>query len=225
MKIFAVIPAGGKGIRSGFSAPKQYLKFYNKELIVYTLEVFQKNKLINEIIVAAEANYFPLLKRIREKYKLTKIKNIVEAGIERQDSVYNALSSIDAIDEDLIVVHDAARPLLNSNVLNKAVNVAVEKGNALVCIKTKDTLIRANRTVNSYLDRWEIYNVQTPQIFKYKDLMKAYKKAIKEKYYGTDESVLVKNLGKKIHITEGSVMNFKVTTKEDIQLFKRLIKL
>ena len=225
MKIFAVIPAGGKGIRSGFSAPKQYLKFYNKELIVYTLEVFQKNKLINEIIVAAEANYFPLLKRIREKYKLTKIKNIVEAGIERQDSVYNALSSIDAIDEDLIVVHDAARPLLNSNVLNKAVNVAVEKGNALVCIKTKDTLIRANRTVNSYLDRWEIYNVQTPQIFKCKDLMKAYKKAIKEKYYGTDESVLVKNLGKKIHITEGSVMNFKVTTKEDIQLFKRLIKL
>jgi 2-C-methyl-D-erythritol 4-phosphate cytidylyltransferase len=224
MKIIAVIPAGGKGIRSGFSAPKQYLKFNNKELIVYTLEVFQKNKFIDDIYIAAEANYFPLLKRIKEKYKLTKIRNIVEGGIERQDSVYNALLSIDAGDEDLVVVHDAARPLLNSNVLNKAICIAVEKGNALVCIKTKDTLIKAITTVSSYLDRRDIYNVQTPQIFKYKELMEAFKKAIKEKYYGTDESVLVKKLGKKIYISEGSIFNFKVTTKEDVQLFKKLLK-
>ena len=224
MKIFAVIPAGGKGIRSGFSAPKQYLKFNGKELVIYTLEVFQKNRLIDEIVIAAEKPYLPLLKKIKEKYNLTKIKKIVEGGKERQDSVHNALLAINADKNDLIVVHDAARPLLTSDVLNNAISVAEKKGNALVCIKAKDTLIRAKESVNSYLDRKEIYNVQTPHIFRYKDLMKAFDKAYKEKFYGTDESILVKKLGKKIHIAEGSVLNFKITTKSDVQIFRKLIK-
>lgn len=224
MKTFAVIPAGGKGIRSGFSAPKQYLKFNGKELIIYTLEVFQKNKSIDEIIIAVEKSYFPLIKKIKEKYNLTKIKRIVEGGKERQDSVRNALLAIDTGKDDLIIVHDAARPLLTSKVLNNAIRIAEKKGNALVCIKAKDTLIRAKDTVDSYLDRKEIFNVQTPQIFRYKDLMKAFEKAYKEKFYGTDESMLVKRLGKKIHIAEGSVLNFKITTKSDVQIFKKLIK-
>jgi 2-C-methyl-D-erythritol 4-phosphate cytidylyltransferase len=224
MKTFAVIPAGGKGSRIGFSVPKQYLKFNSKELIVYTLEVFQKNRLIDEIIIAAEKPYFPLLKKIKEKYKLTKIKKIVDGGKKRQDSVYNALSAINADKDDLIVVHDAARPLLTASVLNNAISIAEKKGNALVCLKAKDTMIKVRGTVDSYLDRREIYNVQTPQIFKFKDLKKAFEKAYKEKFYSTDESMLVKKLGKKIHIAEGSVLNFKITTKSDIQIFKQLIK-
>jgi 2-C-methyl-D-erythritol 4-phosphate cytidylyltransferase len=223
MKTFVVIPAGGKGLRSGFSAPKQYLKFSGKELIVYTLEVFQKNKSIDEIIIAAEKAYFPLLKNIIKKYKLTKIKNIVDGGKERQDSVYNALSSINAAKDDLIIVHDAARPLLTSKILNDAISVAEKKGNALVCVKVKDTLINAKETVDSYLDRRDVYYVQTPQIFKYKELIKAFRKAYEENYYGTDESILVKRLGKKIHVVEGSVLNFKVTTKSDVLIFRQLI--
>ncbi|MDR3627176.1 MAG: 2-C-methyl-D-erythritol 4-phosphate cytidylyltransferase [Ignavibacteriaceae bacterium] len=223
MKTFVVIPAGGKGLRSGFSAPKQYLKFSGKELIVYTLEVFQKNKSVDEIIIAAQKAYFPLLKRIIKKYNLTKVKSVVDGGKERQDSVYNALSAINAAKDDLIIVHDAARPLLTSNTLNNAISVAEKKGNALVCVKAKDTLINAKETVDSYLERKEVYYVQTPQIFKYKDLMKAFRKAYEENYYGTDESMLVKRLGKKIHIAEGSVLNFKVTTKSDVQIFRRLI--
>jgi 2-C-methyl-D-erythritol 4-phosphate cytidylyltransferase len=223
MKIYAIIPAGGKGIRSGFSAPKQYIKFSGKELIAYTLEVFQKNKLIDEIIIAAEKHYFPLLGKIKNKFKLTKIKKIVDGGNERQDSVFNALLAISADKNDLIVVHDAARPLLSASVLNNAIYTAERKGNALVCVKAKDTLIKAKVTVSSYVDRREIYNVQTPQIFRYKDLMKAFEKAYKDKFYGTDESMLVKNLGKKINIVEGSVLNFKITTKSDVQIFKQLI--
>jgi 2-C-methyl-D-erythritol 4-phosphate cytidylyltransferase len=223
MKIYAIIPAGGKGIRSGFSAPKQYLKFSGKELIVYTLEVFQKNKLIDEIIIAAEKHYFPLLGEIKSKFKLTKLKKIVDGGNERQDSVFNALLAIDADKNDLIVVHDAARPLLSSSVLNNAIDTAGRKGNALVCVKAKDTLIKAKGTVSTYVDRREIYNVQTPQIFKYKDLINAFEKAYKDKFYGTDESMLVKNLGKKINLVEGSVLNFKITTKSDVQIFKQLI--
>ena len=142
MRVFAVIPAGGKGKRSGTETPKQYLKFHGKELIAYTLEVFQKNNLVDEIIISAEPAYFSLLEEIKKKYKLTKISKIVEGGEERQDSVYNALKAINANDDDLIAVHDAARPLLPDDILTKAINTAKEKGNALVCLKARDTLVK-----------------------------------------------------------------------------------
>ncbi len=112
MKVYAVIPAGGKGKRSGTTTPKQYLRFHGRELIVYTLEVFQKNSFVDEIIIAAEPPYFSLLNKIAKDYNITKISQIIEGGEERQDSVNNALKAIKADDNDLIAVHDAARPLL-----------------------------------------------------------------------------------------------------------------
>lgn len=229
MKVIAIIPAGGKGLRAGsadkksIATPKQYLKINNKELIAYTLEKFQHNKSINRIIIAAEPNYFDLLIGIVKKYKLTKVNLIVEGGETRQHSVFNALLSSDADKNDLIVVHDAARPLIPANVLSAAIETAKEKGNALVCIKAKDTLIKAKKYVEEYLNRDEVYYVQTPQIFKYRDLLSAMNRAFKENFIGTDESILVKKLGKKINIVEGSVFNFKVTTKEDIEMFEKLV--
>jgi len=223
MKTFAIIPAGGKGLRSGAAAPKQYLKFKGKELIVYTLETFQKNKLVNEIIVAAHPSYFPVLERLKKKYKLTKLKQIVAGGKERQDSVYNALQSIKAEKKDLVIVHDAARPLLPQQVLTNAIKTAEKKGNALVCVKAGDTIIKGNDTVHSYIDRNQIYYVQTPQIFTFGVLQNAMEKAQKEHFDGTDESMLVKRLKKKIYISEGSLLNFKVTTNSDIELLKKLI--
>jgi 2-C-methyl-D-erythritol 4-phosphate cytidylyltransferase len=222
VRVFAVIPAGGKGKRSGTETPKQYLKFHGKELIVYTLEVFQKNKLVDEIIVSAESEYFSLLEEIKKNFNHTKISKIVEGGEERQDSVYNALKSIHADDDDLIAVHDAARPLLPETILTKAINTAKEKGNALVCLKARDTLLKGDQVVNEYVDRSEMYYVQTPQIFKYGDLMKAMKKAYEKNFIGTDESMLVKELGIDINIVEGSMINFKVTTATDIEIFKKL---
>ena len=123
MKTIAIIPAGGKGLRAGntlkgTATPKQYLKINSKELIVYTLQTFQKNKLIDKIIVAAEPEYFDILIKLVKKYKLTKLKLIVEGGATRQDSVYNALLSSEAEPNDLIVVHDAARALLPNEISN-----------------------------------------------------------------------------------------------------------
>ena len=224
MKTIAVIPAGGKGIRSGTAAPKQYLKFNDKELIVYTLEIFQQNEMIDEIIISAEGNYIDLLNDLKEKYNLSKILKVVEGGNTRQDSVYNALNSITNVSEDdLVAVHDAARPLLPQNVLSNAIEVAKHKGNALVCIKAKDTLIRGNEVVESYLDRDEVYYVQTPQIFPYSVLMKAMKNAYENNFIGTDESMLVRQIGEKINIVEGSVYNFKITTADDIEMFEMLV--
>jgi len=223
MKILAIIPAGGKGVRSGSATPKQYLKFKGKELIVYTLEVFQKNKLVNEIIVSAAPGYIQLLTRLKKKYGITKLKLIVPGGNHRQDSVYNGLKSLTANKDDLIIVHDADRPLLPQSVLTSAIETAKKKGNALVCIKAGDTIISGKKTVNNYIDRKNIYYVQTPQIFNFRDLTLAMNKAKKEKYYGTDESMLIKKIGKKVNITVGSLLNFKVTTKQDVGLFKKLI--
>ena len=222
MKVFAIIPAGGKGKRGGTETPKQYLRFHGKELIVCTLEVFQKNNFVNEIIIAAEPAYFSLLKEIKEKFRLTKISKIVEGGVERQDSVYNALNTINADDNDLVAVHDAARPLLPENILTNAIKTAKEKGNALVCVKARDTLLKGDKIVKEYVDRTEMYYVQTPQIFRYEDLMKAMKKAYEKNFIGTDESMLIKELGININIVEGSMLNFKVTTVTDIEMFEKL---
>lgn len=222
MKTFVIIPAGGKGKRGGTSTPKQYIRFHGKELIVYTLEVFQKCNLVDEIIIAAEPPYFSLLNKIAKDYNLTKISQIIEGGEERQDSVHNALKSIKAADNDLISVHDAARPLLPESILTKAINTAKEKGNALVCMKARDTLLKGNQTVKEYVDRSDIYYVQTPQIFRYKDLKKAMKKAYENNFIGTDESMLIKELGIDINIVEGSMLNFKVTTMTDIEIFEKL---
>ena len=224
MTTIAIIPAGGKGLRSGSATPKQYLKVNGREIIVYTLQTFQKNKLIDRIIIAAEPEYFNLLIKLVKKHKLNKVDLIVEGGSTRQQSVYNAVLSSEADESDLLVVHDAARALLPAGVLTKAILSAKRNGNALVCIKAKDTLIKGKKIVDEYLNRDEVYYVQTPQIFKYKDLYKALLKAEKENFVGTDESMLVKKTGRKVNIVEGSVFNFKITTKEDLELFKKLTK-
>jgi len=222
VRVYAIIPAGGRGKRSGTETPKQYLKFHGKELIVYTLEVFQKNNLVDEIIISAEPEYFSLLKEIKNKYNLTKILRVIEGGEERQDSVYNALKSIKASNDDLVAVHDAARPLLPDSILTSAINTAKEKGNALVCLKARDTLLKGDKIVKEYVDRTEMQYVQTPQIFKYGDLMKAMNKAYEKNFIGTDESMLIEKLGIDINIVEGSMLNFKVTTSTDIEMFKKL---
>ena len=187
-------------------------------------KTFQKNKLINKIIIAAEPEYFSLLIKLVKKYKLSKVKLIVEGGRTRQQSVYNAVLSSGADDNDLLVVHDAARALIPNDVITNAIISAKKNGNALVCIKAKDTLIKGKKFVDEYLNRDEVYYVQTPQIFKYKDLQRALGKAHSEEFVGTDESMLVKRTGKKVNIVEGSVFNFKITTKEDVEMFRRLVK-
>lgn len=224
MTTIAIIPAGGKGLRSGSATPKQYLKVNGKEVIVYTLQTFQKNKLIDRIVIAAEPEYFNLLIKLVKKYKLNKVDLIVEGGNTRQDSVYNAVLSSGADANDLLVVHDVARALLPEAVLSNAILTAMKKGNALVCIKAKDTLVKGKKFVDEYLNRDEVYYAQTPQIFKYHDLERALGKAHSEQFVGTDESILVKRIGKKVNMVEGSVYNFKITTKEDVELFKKLAK-
>ena len=222
MKIYAIIPSGGSGMRMNNPLPKQYIRINGKEIIAYTLEVFQKCELIDEIIIPACKDYFDLLQTIKKNYSLSKILKIVEGGDERQQSVLNAIRSIDAEDNDLIVVHDAVRPLLPNNVLIKSIETAKISGSAVVAIKAKDTLIQGNVSVITYVDRNEIYYAQTPQVFRYKILMDALNKAEKENFIGTDESMLAHRAGYGVNIVSGSSFNFKITNEDDLLIFDRI---
>lgn len=223
MKKIVIIPSGGKGLRLGTDIPKQYVKVNNKELIAYTIDVFEQCNEIDEIVIAAQKDYFNLLNEIIKKYSFRKVLKIVEGGKERQDSVYNALSSLSASNRDLILVHDAARPLLPQKVLLSALQSAENFDNVVVGIKAKDTLIKGSDSVLSYVDRSEIFYAQTPQIFRYGILKSAMEKAIRKSFLGTDESMLVHKASYKVKLVEGSVYNFKVTTKDDLDLFTSLV--
>lgn len=219
MKVHAIIPSGGKGTRLGSDIPKQYLKVRGKEIIAYTLGVFQNNDCVDSIYVAAEKDYFDLLNEIKDKYSISKLAGIVSGGKERQDSVYNALSSIPAGEDDLVAVHDAARPLLPPDTLEHAVSQARVTGSVVTAIKARDTLIKGNEIVSDYVERNGIYYAQTPQIFRYHILKSAMDQAEKENFRGTDESMLVQHAGFDVNIVEGSSFNFKITTKSDLEIF------
>lgn len=224
MKVFAIIPSGGKGLRTSSPLPKQYLRFNGKELIAYTIDLFQKSKMIDEIIVSAQKDFFPLINEIKIRYSFTKLRDPVEGGSERQYSVFNAVKSLNASGDDIIVVHDAVRPLLSEKILENSINAAKESGGAVVAINAKDTLIRGNSEVDSYLDRNKIYYVQTPQVFRYNIFIESIKKAEKSGFLGTDESMIVHNAGFNVKIVEGSSFNFKITSDDDLKLFERIIK-
>jgi len=224
MKVFAIIPSGGTGMRMDNPIPKQYIRIGGKEIIAYTLDVFQKCDLIDEIIIPAQKNYFELLESIKVKYSFSKLTKIVEGGEERQNSVFRALKSINCNNDDLIVVHDAVRPLLPLDILVNAIDSAKTTGSAVVAIKAKDTLIKVKESSISYVDRKDVYYVQTPQIFRYKILLDAFKKAEEENFVGTDESILVHLAGYTVNIVNGSSINLKITDADDLLTFEQITR-
>ena len=228
MKTFAILPSGGEGKRFGGNLPKQYIKVDGKEIIAYTISVFNSSPLVDGIVIAAAENYFSLLNKIVEENKFSKPVTIVKGGKERQDSVFNALSSLSCSGNDLIIVHDAVRPLLPLNILEEAVISAKSFDNVVVGIRARDTLIESgsleNLFVDSYVDRNKIFYAQTPQIFRYSVLINSLKKARNEGFVGTDESMVVKRAGFKVKIVEGSPINFKITTDDDLKLFDSFVR-
>ncbi|MBM4171840.1 MAG: 2-C-methyl-D-erythritol 4-phosphate cytidylyltransferase [Ignavibacteria bacterium] len=223
MKVYAIIPSGGTGSRIKNPIPKQYIKVNDKEIISYSLDVFQKCDLIDEIIVPVQNEYLHFLQEIKKRYSFTKISKIIEGGSERQFSVFNALKTINASDDDIIIVHDAVRPLLSIEILTNSIAEAIKKGAVIVAIKANDTLIKFSSHNLDYINRDEIFYVQTPQVFNYKILIDSMLKAEQINFVGTDESMLVKNAGYKLSIVEGSLANFKITTNYDLELFKKLV--
>lgn len=224
MKCTAIIPSGGKGTRFNSPIPKQYVKVLGKELITYTLEIFQKCNLVDNIIIPASESYFELLNQIKKEYNISKISNIIKGGLERQDSVYNGLISGNSDDDDLIIVHDAARPLLSLELLEKAIKSAKKYDSVVVAVTARDTLFEVEGNKLGYLDRSKVYYAQTPQVFRYKILKDSYLIANESNFRATDESMLVQNANYSIKVVEGELKNLKITTEADLLVFEKLIQ-
>lgn len=219
-----VIVAAGTGSRMNAGINKQFIKLKNKEIIAYTIEAFYNNENIDDIVVVIkeeEESYF--VENILAKYNLQNIK-LAYGGKERQDSVYNGLKKLNE-DCDVVLVHDGARPFVNDEIINKSIEESKKHKAIVIGVKVKDTIkvVDDNNTIIDTPNRNTLWAVQTPQAFDYKLLIKAYKSAYNNNYYGTDDAMLVENIGYNIKIIEGTYENIKVTTPEDLSFGEQIL--
>ena len=223
--ISAIILAGGKGKRMGASVSKQFIELKGKPIIYYTIKKFEENKNIDNIVVVLppdEVSYFK--EEILKKYSL-KIDKIVLGGTERQDSVYNALKSIADTETDIVLIHDGARPFISNRIINDGIKYANEYGASAPGVMPKDTIKVKNEnnfSINTP-DRSSLVAIQTPQVFKYKEILKCHEKVKVNKEVVTDDTMVAEKYGYKVYLYEGEYTNIKVTTPEDLILGEMLI--
>lgn len=222
----AIVLAGGTGSRMSLNQPKQFALVKGKPIMAYTLSVFNESPLIDEIYVVSHKDYFEQSRDIIKQYNLQKVKGMFEGGNTRQESTYNALSVIDAKDDDIILIHDCARPLVDKEIIKNNIKACQQYDAVETAVKAVDTTIEVNDNIfDQPLDRTRLYQVQTPQTFRYKLIKEAHEKALINKLTDiTDDAQLVAKLGYKVHIVEGKKTNLKITTDEDLKILEALVK-
>lgn len=219
-----VIVAAGTGSRMNMGINKQFIKLEGKEIIAYTIEKFYNNSNIEDIVVVVkedESEFFK--KEILDKYNFKNIK-IAYGGKERQDSVYNGLKLLDE-KCDVVLIHDGARPFVSDKIIDKSIEEAKEHKAIVVGVPVKDTIkvIDNDKNIVDTPNRSVLWAVQTPQTFDYNILIDAYKDAFKNKFYGTDDAMLVERIGYKVKMLEGSYNNIKITTQEDLNIGSQIL--
>lgn len=220
-----VIVAAGTGSRMNMGINKQFIKLEGKEIIAYTIEKFYNNSNIEDIVVVVkedESEFFK--KEILDKYNFKNVK-IAYGGKERQDSVYNGLKLLDE-KCDVVLIHDGARPFVSDKIIDKSIEEAKEHKAIVVGVPVKDTIkvIDNDKNIVDTPNRSVLWAVQTPQTFDYNILIDAYKDAFKNKFYGTDDAMLVERIGYKVKMLEGSYNNIKITTKEDLNIGSQILR-
>ena len=223
--ISAIILAGGKGKRMGSAISKQFIDIKGKPIIYYTLKKFSENKKIDNIIVVLpedEVKYFK--ENILKKYEL-RINKIVIGGKERQDSVYNALKSLKNSSTDIVLIHDGARPFISERIINEGIKFAEIYGAAAPGVMPKDT-IKVKNEKNFSVDtpnRANLVSIQTPQVFKFHEILECHEKIRYNGEMVTDDTMVVEKYGYSVYLYDGEYTNIKVTTPEDLILAERLI--
>lgn len=224
---YAIIAAAGSGSRMGTKTKKQYLTLAGLPVLVHTLRVFENSPLIKQYVLVVGADEISWCKReIINKFNLSKVLAVVPGGAYRQHSVYNGLKAIDAQPNDIILVHDGARPLVTEEILAATINGAREMGAAVAAVPVKDTIKKADPqgVVLDTPPREQLWAVQTPQAFRYHVLVNAYRQAEQEDFIGTDDASLVEQSGFEVHLVNGSYENIKITTPEDMAVAEAILK-
>ena len=224
----ALILAAGSGTRMGMDTPKQFVLVKDKPLLYYSVNMFETYPEVEAIVLVTNKESVSLVEEIVNEYSFKKIKGIVVGGETRQDSVYNGLLKIKefASNDDIVLIHDSARPLVNHRIIYDNIKACLEYGAVDTVIQASDTIVKSidGSGVDELPLRKELYQAQTPQTFKLGLILEAHEYA-KEHHIPdvTDDVKLVLSLGKEIHIVEGSKLNFKVTTPEDLDLLEALL--
>jgi 2-C-methyl-D-erythritol 4-phosphate cytidylyltransferase len=206
--------------------PKQYLLIDEKPVLVHTLLKLQRSSLIDDILlVVPENDIFSVRENIERQYRLTKIRNVIAGGKERQDSVSNGLAYA-GNEYDIVVIHDGVRPFVTEDMLARSIEAALRFGAAVAGIPSKDTVkeVDCNGGILRTLDRETIWLAQTPQVFRRQVIQDAYARAAADDYRGTDDASLVERLGITVRMVMGSYTNIKITTPEDLVWAEAFVK-
>jgi 2-C-methyl-D-erythritol 4-phosphate cytidylyltransferase len=230
MKVFVIIPAAGLGTRMAPPSPseptKQFKELGGVPILVHTLRVFAASSAVDEIIVALRkdeiAGFRALLERQHPEI-LKKPLRIVEGGEHRQDSVGNALKSLAADSDDIVLVHDAVRPFVTPEIVGRVVQAAEKHQAAIAGWPAVDTVKQVERTadgaiIKATIPRASVVMAQTPQGFRYDLLKKAFDDACADGFLGTDEASLIERSGFPVTVVMGSPRNIKITTPADMEL-------
>ncbi len=226
MKVAVIIPAAGLGIRMGRTSPekagtsrKQFMLLDGSPILLHTIRKFAVCPIVSEIVVSLRAEDIPWVKEMLARETLDKPIRLVAGGDTRQQSVENGLASL-APDTDLVAVHDAVRPFIEPAIIEKAVLEAAESGAAIVGIVPVDTIKQVKRNkIHATLPRERLVLAQTPQVFRYELLKRAFDMAREDGFIGTDESSLVERLEQvEVSVVPGSDRNIKITKPTDMDL-------
>lgn len=229
MANIALIIAGGVGSRMGFDIPKQFVKVYDKPVLLYTLEGFQKHSMVDEIVCVCIEGWEEELKRHSAFYGISKLRLIVPGGASGQESIRNGVEAIREFGHpnDNIIIHDGIRPMVDEYVLTDVLKVCMEKGNAVTSLPYNEQIFLVSEeqpeTTTKYIPRETLRRVSTPQAYKLEKLVWAYRKAFEEEIgiYGSSyTNTMMVELGERLYFAAGSDKNIKLTTQDDLELFK-----
>lgn len=218
---YAIIVAGGSGSRMQSAVPKQFLLLNGKPVLMYTIEAFYNSSSAPSIIIVLPQNYHHYWVELCKDHDFRIPHHLVNGGDTRFQSVKNGLALIENPDA-VIAVHDAVRPLTELSAIDKSFAHAQKFGNAIVAVKSRDSIRQVKNNSSAALVRDEIYLVQTPQTFQSSLLRQAYEQQYSTDF--TDDASVVERLGININIIDGSYTNIKITFPEDIAIAEMLLK-
>ncbi len=229
----AVIIAGGSGKRMGQDIPKQFINVYDKPVLLYTLESFERHPQIDAIEVVCLDGWHDVLRAYARQFNITKLKWIVSGGASGQESIRNGVYNLEGKvhSEDLIVIHDGIRPLVDDSVLTDVLIKAQKYGNAVTSMPYNEQIFIVNpddsSTTTQYIPRETLRRVSTPQAYQFGLLDEKYHEAFEKGIgiYGSSyTNTMMVELGVTLHFAAGSDKNIKLTTKDDLELFKAYLK-
>lgn len=228
MATIALLTAGGIGSRTHQDIPKQFITVENKPILVYTLEAFQRHPNVDEICVAILEGWDQILWAYAKQFNITKLKYVVTGGDTGQKSIFNGLSVIrkNHNEDDVVIVHDGNRPMVDQDVITDNLVKQKKYGSAVATIPCTEVVFVSENKVDSdkSIPRENLQRTQTPHSYKLGDLWAAHLKANELGITNTAASCsLMEMLNKKTYFSKGSEKNLKITTVEDIEIFKALL--